>query len=673
LFSLKVYAAAVLALGTAFWLGLPYPYWAMMSVYILAQSQSGRIRLKGMHMIGGTAIGGALGVVVAGLFSTSPTWLVIALGAAMMAGTYVAMRDRRSHFYFFLLGGITCLLVALPGMATPDTALLRAVARTEDVVVAVLSIAIIDKLICPRNETAAASTMSQGWLDSLREVTVKVLSGHAIDSKLQAEAAGKAIVLTPASDGLTCEGSGYGWERAHALRSAVTRGIRLMPLLSAIGDFDRVGGAAVQHPVDIETRALLAQWIDAGCPNDDRSSALRARLRADAVTNSSGHARAARLCYRRYLRGIYAGWRRIHRDHAQIAHFAHHAHGAPKRVRVPPGARMTPSTFGHVDRAYALRGALTIGVQMVIFSVLWHATGWSSIMALGMLLSAIFASIAGLTPAPLAVLKKIATTLAITSSVAAFYMVAVLPAVSSFPTLVLALLPAFFLIGYQVLKPLGLLFAILSIALMQLGDNGPGIAIDTLICSTIAIYLGIACAAIAHILVPKPAPAASVERLLRSTVRGLADVARARGAHVRQYAHDTLDRFLLIQTKLSFIESLAPKQPGLQTLRALRVALSLGTLRRWAGARTQRRDMIAPVLHLLQDRLAHWTLCADSPITPQLADALDDALNRAMLQTGGTAALRALTELRVALATLNRTAAPDLMNRVDEREAQPCQ
>ena len=39
-FAFKTYIAAILALGIAFWQDLQYPYWAMMCVYILAQSLS---------------------------------------------------------------------------------------------------------------------------------------------------------------------------------------------------------------------------------------------------------------------------------------------------------------------------------------------------------------------------------------------------------------------------------------------------------------------------------------------------------------------------------------------------------------------------------------------------------------------------------------------------------
>jgi uncharacterized membrane protein YccC len=643
-FSLKIYLAAILALGIAFWQDLPFPYWAMMCVYILAQTQSGRLRLKGMHMVIGSLIGGTIGVAVATLFATSLTAVMVALSLALTAGMFLAVRHRRSNFYVFLLSGITCLLVAMPGVATPDTAFTRAIDRIEDVVVGVFSLILVDALLFPHNGLANTAAVTRKWLGSMREAVVGVLRGEPIDHGLQSAVVQQTLSLTPLGDGMACEGSSYGQERARALMSVVTCGIRLVPVLSSIGDFDRAFGRAAAHPEDVETRELLAQWIEAGCPDDARSAALRLRLRPRVATGASARAAATRLCYRRYLRGIYAGCRQMHHAFMQVGR------ASPERVHVPPGARMTPATFGHVDRLFALRGALCVALHMTLFGTLWSVTGWDATMAFGMLLSAIFVSISTLTSSPLPMLKGIAKVAGISMTIVAFYVLAVLPAVDSFVMLALALLPALFLLGFEVLKKGGVLFAVLPMAMLRIGSDGPGTTLDALLGSVIAMYLGIAVAVIANILIPNPSVVASVRWLVRASMRGLMRIRDRHGADARDHAWQALDRFMVIQTHLPSLESAIAEHPGMQTLRALRIGQSLGTLRRWAGSASDRRAAVKPLVGALRVNLARWTHKTGSALTSPLLRPLDAAFNHAAAAPASNAqALRALLEMRVAL------------------------
>lgn len=647
-FSLKTYLAAILALGIAFWQDLQFPYWAMMCVYILAQSQSGMLRMKGMQMVIGSLIGGAIGVAVSILFATSLTAVMVGLTLALMAGMYLANRHRRSDFYVFLLSGITCLLVAMPGLATPDEAFTRAIDRIEDVMVGVCSLIFVDTLLFPRDGLANASALTRKWLDGMRQVAVGVLRGQPIDHQLPAQVVQETLQLTPLGDGMGYEGSSYGWQRGSALLSLVTRGIRIVPVLSSIGDFDRRFGATAAHPDDIGTRELLAQWIEAGCADDARSATLRQRLRPPAAIDPRDRAAAVRLCYRRYLRGIYACYRLMHRAFAQIGQ------PAPGHVQVPPGARMAPSTFAQVDRAFALRGALCVGLHMALFGALWNATGWDATMAFGMLLSAIFISVATLTSAPLLLMKAIAKITGIGMAIVAFYVVVVLPAVDSFFMLALVLLPALFLLGFQILKLGGVLFAILPMAMLRIGSDGAGATFDTLLGSVIAMYLGIAVAAIANILIPLPSAAASVRWLVKSSVRDMTQTGNRRGADTRRHAWRTLDRFMVIQTRKPASQETQPDDPGMQTLRVLRIGAGLGMLRRWGGTKAERRTIVNATAHTLREYLAS-RVRTNGPDAVPLPSALEAAFSDAACAAAANAqALRALVEMRVALDAFNR-------------------
>ena len=57
LFSIKTFAAAMLAVYIGLLTSLPRPYWAMATVYICSQPLSGATRSKGLFRVVGTLIG----------------------------------------------------------------------------------------------------------------------------------------------------------------------------------------------------------------------------------------------------------------------------------------------------------------------------------------------------------------------------------------------------------------------------------------------------------------------------------------------------------------------------------------------------------------------------------------------------------------------------------------
>ncbi|WP_321967865.1 FUSC family protein [Burkholderia cepacia] len=649
-FSLKTYAAAIFALGIAFWQGLEFPYWAMTCVYILAQPLSGGLRLKGLHMVLGSLVGSVLGICIAGLFATSMTVELVALTVALMVVVYGSLRQRRAHFYVYLLSGITCMLVAMPGVTTPDATFMRAVDRVEDVVVGVCSLIFVDALVFPQSGVARAATVTRRWLVDLAQISAQTLRGHPIDQRLQADVIQQTIQFTSLRDGMPYEGSSHSGSRAHVLLAIATRGARLVPVLSALYDFDRNFGPEALHPDDVETRELLAQWIDSGCPDDARSAELRMRLRARVVTPQSDQVAALRLCYRRYLRGLYAGWRFIQFDHAQLDRVP------PAPVRVPWGARPTPSTVGHVDARFALRGALSVGVHMLLMGCLWGATGWDSPMGFGMLLSAAFCAVSGMADDPLLMLRATTKIVGIAMLVVTAYVLVVLPAVSGFAVLALALFPALFLLGIKLLEQGTVLFAILPMALLRLGAAGPGVTLESLLNNVLAMYIGIGSAVIAKILVQRLPLSVVIRRLRLLNLSELLKLIGDRHADSRRYGWDALDRFLLIQTRLPQLAAIFPgheARPGLQTLRELRIGAGVGALRRWHGGTV----LLAPLWPVLQDALRRWLDPSASPLTPPLAAMLEGALRDALARpAGSTSAVRALVELRVALDAMNHSA-----------------
>ena len=64
LFSIKTFAAAMLAVYIGLLTSLPRPYWAMATVYICSQPLSGATRSKGVYRVLGTLMGATAAVVL---------------------------------------------------------------------------------------------------------------------------------------------------------------------------------------------------------------------------------------------------------------------------------------------------------------------------------------------------------------------------------------------------------------------------------------------------------------------------------------------------------------------------------------------------------------------------------------------------------------------------------
>ena len=95
-FALRTWLTCILALFIAFFLQLDQPYWAGMSVWILAQATPGMTLSRSLYRIVGTVVGTAMGVVLIALFSQTPELFILALALWIGACTVAGNLRRRS-------------------------------------------------------------------------------------------------------------------------------------------------------------------------------------------------------------------------------------------------------------------------------------------------------------------------------------------------------------------------------------------------------------------------------------------------------------------------------------------------------------------------------------------------------------------------------------------------
>ena len=81
-FSLKSFAASMLALYIAFGMGLPRPFWAMLTTYVVSSPLSGTVRSKAVYRVAGTVAGSVAAIVLTVELVNAPELLSLAVGLA---------------------------------------------------------------------------------------------------------------------------------------------------------------------------------------------------------------------------------------------------------------------------------------------------------------------------------------------------------------------------------------------------------------------------------------------------------------------------------------------------------------------------------------------------------------------------------------------------------------
>ncbi|MHC1478989.1 FUSC family protein [Frateuria aurantia] len=638
LYSSKLSIAAFLALYIAFAWDFDYPYWTMMTVYILALPTSGAMHQKGAFMVVGTVAGGSLGVMIGAFFGSDQPLMLAVMLLVLVVATYGALRDRLPSFYMYMLTAITCLLVALPGLDTPDQAFLRAVHRIQDQLVGMTCLFTVDLLLFPADIMQPLRKMVDGWMQALREISLAALRYETVAVEDHGKAVDQAAQLDPLSRQIRYDSLDYSARRSRLSAVLHTQGLRLLPVLTALADVDRAMPREQVPAALIELRAEIAGWLQQGC-EPVAGQSLERRLRQLPLPSPGGTQEVLLRLQRRYLRGIHAGWRRLSYCHQQL--LAEH----PRNVRMIRGARPTPTNLSHVDRGYAIKAALIQGMQQLSFCLLWSFASWdSSFAAMGMLLGTVFFIVSAMADDPLVVLRALGFKLAVALVMVGFYISCVMPYTTHFETLVLGLLPALYVLGSQILKPGAILYAVLPFAMLRLGNNGPGIGFSTLINSGAALAISMVCSLFWMVLMLRKPPGGVLRRLRQDNVADLGQVVQGREHHGSRYAWRALDRFIMIHSRVG-PEGARAAGIMARTLRELRAGIELSVVRQQQARREEWHQPLDQWLDRLDQQLRKRHQNDESTVDPALCQGLDQLIERSTLEPG----LRRLSESLVAL------------------------
>ncbi|MDX3905493.1 MAG: FUSC family protein [Pigmentiphaga sp.] len=584
LFSLKSYAGAMLALYVALRIGLPRPFWAMMTAYIVASPLAGAVRSKAVYRLAGTTLGSAMALATVPLLANAPELLSLTFALWVGLCLYVSLLDRTPRSYLFMLAGYTAALIGFPTVTQPDQIFDTSLARVEEIILGITCATLVHSLVLPQGiGPVLLARIQRAYGDAQQWITDALAGRTDAQRQERRKLAADITDLRLMATHLPFDTSHLRWT-SNAIHAVQDRLSLMMPLLSAIedrvevlrkmpGTWTRRWSTAMQD---------VAAWVRDGSRRDPAEVAALVRTveaNMPAVTAAMSWPQILELSLGSRLRALINVCADSRALRADIEASLHDARA--ESIREQPG--LSPRVL-HTDRGLALLSAFAAAVAILGCCLFWIASGWqagsgSALMAA--VFCCLFATLDNPVPAIRVFLKY--TLLSIPCS--AFYLLAVLPAVHSFEMLVLATAPLFMLLGVFIARPatmgpaLAFLFGVISALALHDTQTADLVSFAN---SMIAQVVGIVAAAVSTRVFRTISADHSAARLLRANWQELAQLGRARSvreATVTEISARMLDRLALLAPRLAAARDNTSLQ-GVDALADLRLGLNMTQLLR---------------------------------------------------------------------------------------------
>lgn len=585
LYSARSFAAAALALLVAFGLDLPRPYWAMATVYIVAQPFAGALRAKALWRLVGTLCGGAFSILVLPNLATAPPLLLLALALWIGACLAASFYDPTPRAYAFMLSGYTAALVCFPIVEQPQAVFDTAVSRMLEIGLGILCAWLMHGVLFPRAGAPRLLAASHAWLADLARFGADSLSRPHDPERFAAER--RRIARDGAALELLFQQTRYEAESRRAPQLWVPhlreRARALPTLITAIGERQRglaaldPAAAAALAPLSADVAAWMAESMRAA-PGPARTLAAQRLLhRLEEAARAPAPAGAPHGPWAALLReGLVERLRELVEQWRQTLLTTERLLAARSTEAAPAPERRVP---GHVDPLLAAFSGLAAGGAVLLGGAIWVGTGWAhgaSLAMMGAVALCIFAQLDDPAPA----LRQFILGAAAAVLIAGLYQFAILPRIDGLPLLILALAPLYLPAGALMAQP-----AMMAPALAVAATVPAVINLQETYSADFASYAdgglatlgGLALALVITRVARAFGVAWRVRRLAGADRRDLARLAEGRSAaDLRRILAVMLDRFEALAARLGAVDARAVPVAELADLRA---ALNLLRLR----------------------------------------------------------------------------------------------
>lgn len=542
-FALKTVLGAGLALWLAMRWELEQPTWALMTAIIVAQPQSGMAVQKGAARLLGTVVGSAMSVVLMSYASQAP-WLFIGSIAVWIGLCTAASASLRSAFsYGFVLAGYTVAVIALPALSQPLHIFDQAAARCTEISLGIVSATLISALLWPSRVSDALLSQADNTLDE---------SFRAVDAYIQLDDETRPALTLSLSKIMNMDAQReHAWFEGQVGRN---RGDAIGELMFCLLSMLRHGRSTARQTQQLnpaQVQALAQPLADVRRALASRRStelvAVRTRLEGCAVENIDQVA-------------VY-GWLR------RAIRIIDEAISSVQALEIAKSGltnAYTPAGFAiHRDVLSAALFGMRSSFAFLAMACLWLATAWPS-AAGGMLLTCVVCGLFASSEQGAAIGMKFLKGIAVAIPTALIVSQFILPQLSSFAMLAMAVGVPLFFGSLAVANPrtgaAGLAFCLHFVILMSI-SNHMVYGVDAFLNSAMAITIGVSAAVLAFKIFVFRYPARRIESLRQSLRTDLQSLARLPLAGVDEWfsgrmAHglltysDMLDRLSSSQKRL---------------------------------------------------------------------------------------------------------------------------
>ncbi|MCF4165652.1 FUSC family protein [Zavarzinia compransoris] len=578
LFSVKTFAAGMLAIYIAFRLDLGQPGWALLTAYIVSQPLSGAVLAKSLARFAGTFVGATVAVALVAAFSGAREVFIPAIALWVGACLYVSILLREaSSSYGAMLAGYTAVIVGFGSVAAPLSAFDVAVARCTEISLGIACATVVSRLVLPRTTGGLLRRTLAECLAAARAWGCDVLRGRSDDARRlpdRRRLLGDVMMLDQLRVNARLDTPAVRAGDA-ALRRIQATLLTLMSMLVSVQDRlrllrrDRPERLAALEPLMDD----LAERIEGGRMAEDAD--LHARIAAalpDLDAMRADPARRIEHIMVARLGDILRLDRELRRRLAALRR------GEPDTGSEGPGPALNP----YRDHTQALVGGLVAALSIGLTALFWIATGWpegGSAVVLVAVVCSIMASQDS--PARGAVLFLLASVAAL--GLAGLYNFAVFPAIAGFPLFVLAfglvLVPLGALIPVGRLGMLVLPTVMTTIAISGLG-NDSRLGFEGFVNGGLALIVGVGFAVGCLRLLRPFGVEWAVRRHLRGVRLALSRLAAERAPEARTaFESRMFDHINALISRLG-AEDTAHREILLGALASLRIGLNILLLRR---------------------------------------------------------------------------------------------
>jgi len=596
LYSIKSFAAAMLAYYIALSIGLERPSWAIITVYIVSQTSVGASLSRCLYRLAGTLIGAGATVLLVPAFVNMPLFCSVVLSVWITFCLYLSLLERTPRAYAFVLAGYTASLIGFPAVFHPGTIFDIAITRVQEIAIGILCAALIHRYVLPKRIASLFNSKLSETLRSARQTLADTLAGTSSEVSASLRLALALQFLQGISHHIP-----YDFALSVPVRQARKaihdRLARLLMVSCELRDRLQMLNAL---PVELQTLLNDVQnWLACKDERERKITAEALKKRGEQLTELHGaHAltfdEALQVSFARRLTEAIILLQQCERlcdaiHHAKLAS----AHAEDKAAK---------GYVFHRDRLTAARTALGAFTIIVSGCLVWIYSAWpdggTAVSVLGVCCT-LFGSFD--TPAPHIVKYIIGTLWGVLISL--LYSFALLPQVNEFITLVAVLAPVYLLAGSLQARPPTTFMAMgITLTLPILCELGARYSGDfaAAVNTSIALFSATGFAVFSMGLLQTVQADAAINRLLnicrRDVRRSVKGVFKPDETH---WINLMIDRTALLLPRM---QQGGPSsgQALNQMLHYLRIGLSIMHLRRsypQAGSETARE--ISEVLFLL--------------------------------------------------------------------------